>query len=266
MNTAILVEAGLTEAEATAYTFLVENSPIAPPRLAELIMESRTNTYKLLESLEELGLAQKDESDKKLKYWAKNPSTLLQHVKEKQEQAELKTKKLQSSLPSLVNTFLKHNEQPGVRFYQGKTGISEMYQDQLNSAKQITMVRSLHDIEFFGGFPEISKIREEFNKSSISRHMITPDSKEARIDWKNHDKKSSNTRTWLRANEYTSAVEWAVYDNNLAIISFGQEAIGMIIESQQIADSFLQILNLVSDGSKSKKDYHLLPKLVSHKD
>lgn len=242
MNKSILVEAGLTEAEANTYTFLVENSPIAPPRLAELIKESRTNTYKLLESLEELGLAQKDESDKKIKYWAKNPSVLLENVKKQQEEAELNAKKLQSSLPSLVNKFLEHNEQPGVRFFQGKDGIKQIYEDIIVSCKTAYIIRSPFDNKFLSDefYNDYQKRRAD---AGITTYICS-----SNISSAISDDRHKKIRTFLPETSYDSPVEYNVYANKVAIISFDKEAIGMIIESPQIAKSMKQLFQLVSKG------------------
>jgi sugar-specific transcriptional regulator TrmB len=248
MNTAILVEAGLTEAEASAYVFLVQNNPIAPPRLAELINESRTNTYKLLESLEDLGLAQKDESEKKIKYWAKNPNALLQHVNDKREEAELNAKKLQTSLPSLVNDFLKHNEQPGVRFFQGKEGIKQIYEDTLNSGKDIYVIRSNADREMMSldFYHNHSKKR---SKTGIKTTVLTPSSKQV---WDDETDKNYNIcRIQIPENTYTAPVEINIYANKVGLISFGEEAIGTIIESPQIAESMRQLFKLAQAGANS---------------
>jgi sugar-specific transcriptional regulator TrmB len=262
MNTTILVEAGLTEPEANAYTFLVTNSPIAPPRLAELIKESRTNTYKLLESLEELGLAQKDESEKKIKYWAKNPSSLLQVVQEKKQIAELQAKKLESSLPDLVNEFLKHNEQPGVRFFQGKEGIKQIFADQIATGKNVTFVRSTADSKLYG-HKTMRELRTVFAQNNIYRKTFSPDSPDIPINWKDSDESRLLTRTFMHKNDYTASVEWDVYGDKLAIISYGEEAIGMIIDSPQVAEGFKQLLNLVDKGLISSKDYDTLPQLAN---
>jgi sugar-specific transcriptional regulator TrmB len=262
MDTTILVEAGLTEAEASAYTFLVKNSPIAPPRLAELISESRTNTYKLLESLEELGLAQKDESDKKIKYWAKNPNALLQHVVEEKEEAELKAKKLQSSLPSLINDFLKHNEQPGVRFFQGKEGIKQIFADQISAGKNVTFVRSTSDSKLYGS-KQMRELRSEFASSGIKRLVFSPDSPSIPLKWQETDKERLIERVFMEEDDYTASVEWDVFGDKLAIISYGEEVIGMIIESPQIAEGFRQLLKIAEKGLKSRKNYNELPRLAN---
>lgn len=248
MNTTILVDAGLTEAEAAAYTFLVQNSPIAPPHLAELINESRTNTYKLLESLEELGLAQKDESEKKIKYWAKNPNALLQRVKDEQQEAELKAKKLQSSLPSLVNDFLKHNEQPGVRFFQGKEGIKQIYEDTLKSKKDVYLIRSDADRKMMSLDFYINHSKKRAD-AGINTTILTNVSSKSWSD--ETDNKFNICRINIPESSYTAPVEINIYDDKVGLISFGEEAMGMIIESSQIAQSMKELFELAKIGALS---------------
>jgi len=262
MNTAILVESGLSDAQAAAYSFLMQNSPIAPPALALLIEESRTNTYKVLEQLEELGLAQKDESAKKIKYWAKNPSSLLQLVKDRQQEAELQAKKLESSLPSLVHDFMKHNEQPGVKFYQGKEGIKEIFNDQIKTCEELTIVRTISDSTLYGS-DTMREMRNLFAKNNIKRTVFSPDSPSIPIRWRDTDGPRLIERVFMEKEDYTASVEWGVYDDKLAIISYGQEVIGMIIESPQIAEGFKQLLSIAEKGLKNRNDYHKLPTLAA---
>lgn len=93
--------------------------------------------------------------------------------------------------------------------------------------------------------------------------MITPDSKDTKINWEESDYKSGNTRVWLKENDYTASVEWSKFGDKLAIISFGEEAIGMIIESRQIAESFQQIADIISRLVNTDSDYKHLPVLAS---
>lgn len=258
MNTTILVEAGLTEAQAIAYKKLVENSPITPPALTDLTKESRSNTYKILEQLEDLGLAQRDESEKKIKYWAMNPAALLQHVEEEQHKSELRAKQIKNSLPELVNTYLKHNEQPGIYHYQGKGGIVDIYDDQKAEGKNITFIRSTDDVRFFS-YEEMRKLRGSFAKKGVNRHVFSPDARDVPINWRETDPIRKLTRTWMKTKDYTAPVEISVYGNKVSFISFGEEAIGMVIESQQIALAMKQIFSMLDEGLKRRPDYKKLP-------
>lgn len=66
MNTKTLLEAGLSESQAKAYVALIQQGQLSPPQLADQVKESRTNSYMILEKLEELGLVKKVISKKNL--------------------------------------------------------------------------------------------------------------------------------------------------------------------------------------------------------
>lgn len=265
MNQAILQEAGLTKAEAQIYTILVKNSPSTPPQLASTANESRTNTYKLLDSLEQLGLVTRDESQPKLRYWANNPSVLLDQLKKRRSEVESAEKRFQSSLPGLVDEYFKHSEQPAIRYFHGIDGIEEVYKDQLKTKQPVTFVHSIGIRDFFG-VEKMHHIRNEFPKHKIRRHAFYPDVPQAiqpgepTLPVHESDAFMLMTRTWLDENDLHSPVEWSVYGNKLSIISLGNEVVGMIIESKQIADSFQEILTLLDTHIKKQPGYSQLPK------
>ena len=67
-------------------------------------------------------------------------------------------------------------------------------------------------------------------------------------------------RTWYLQEDYTAPVEWSVYGNKVSVISFGQEVIGMVIDSPQIAESLRQIFGMLDEGLKRRPGYNKLPK------
>lgn len=264
MNEEILQQAGLTKAEATIYTLLVKNSPCPPPKLAELASESRTNTYKLLDTLEEKGLVSRDTTQKKLRYWANNPSHLLDSLKKQRADVEATEKRYQDSLPSMLDEYFKYSEQPSVRYFHGKAGVKEVYEDQLKAGDPVTIVHSPALVQSFGA-QEMHTIRNQFPKQGVDRHVfytdVTPmiDPGEKTIPIAESDKLMRTTRTWLREGDLNEPVEWAVYGNKLSIISLGNEFIGMIIESPQITASFREILSLLDRKVRAEPSYARLP-------
>ena len=264
MNESILQEAGLTKAEARLYACLVKNSPASPPKLANLVNESRTNAYKILDSLEELGLVQKDETEKKIKYWASNPSSLLNLLKENRAKLESKEKRFQAALPSLIDEYFQYSEQPAIRYFHGSAGIGQIYKDQLADSHPITFIHSIGVRDYFG-VNKMHNIRNDFPKHKIKRHVFYPDiaqhleSSDKRMPVAESDKIMLLTRTWLSEHDLKSPVEWAVYGDKLSIISLGTEVVGMIIESPQIASSFLEILNMLRKGIEARPEYKKHP-------
>lgn len=239
-----MLDLGLTKSQAKAYLCLVQFGPSYPPGLAKKISESRTNTYKVLDKLVELGLARKKESLKKMLYTAGHPSALETLAKKHREEVLSQEHKINTSMPTLLNFFYTYSEQPGVRFFQGKDGIKNIFDDMLRTRQNIYLVRSPADIEFYDE-KFFSEFKAKRAKLGIKTYALTPD-----ISSANHDEQIDKTnlffRSWIGKDDYTGSVEWNMYGNKLAIISYGEEAIGMIIESPLIAESFRQLFELLS--------------------
>ncbi len=258
MDRKTLLNAGLTNSQADAYQALVKHSPSTPPTLSKLISESRTNTYKLLEQLEELGLAERDESQKKLQYHAKSPDALMDLTRANLMKAEAANNQISANLESLRLEFYRYNQQPGVRFFQGRDALRQIYDDQIDTAQPVNYFRSIHDVKFFS-YDEMRKLRGSFGLAGIKRHVFSPDARDVPINWQETDKIRLLERTWLKPELYTAPVEVAVYGNKVSMLSFDKEAVGTVIESPQIAEALRQIFELADMGAKSVSGYNNMP-------
>lgn len=262
MNEELLTNLGLNQTQAKAYLALVRHGSLTPPELAKKTGETRTNAYTVLDRLVELGLAKKDDSKKKLVYRVENPVALEKLVKQHRDEALKREKLVKDSMPALLNFFYTYSEQPGVRFFQGKDGLKEIFNDQIRTGKEVTFIRSTKDRDIYG-HDYMRELRGKFAKLGIKRKTFSPDSSSIPKDWKQTDKPRLLERTFIPADDYTASVEWVKYANKLAIISYGEEVMGIIIESPQIAEAFEQILNMLDKGLRADPDYKNLPKLAA---
>lgn len=260
-----LMRLGLSESLAATYITLLQHGKLRPPELARLNHETRTNAYALLDRLVELGLAKKVQDGKKTLYEAEHPMALEQLVKRQRDEALERERLTQDAMPELTNLYQFGSERPGVRFYQGKEGIEEIYKEQVRTAEPITYIRSQADFDLLG-FPFAHAIRTLAPRAGIKRHAFTPDCAEVLVNWREADKQWLLTRTWYQSEDYTAPVEWSVFGNKVAAISFGKEAIGLIIDSPQIAESLRQMFSMMDKGLHSRKDYDKLPRLAALKD
>lgn len=240
-----LSAAGLSPTLAKAYSELVTHRSVAPAPFSVAIGETRTNTYKLLDELVALGLAEKYEAKKKLRYRAQNPQRLMQLAQERREALHHQEKVMQQHVMDLTREFNQVSEQPGVRFYQGKSSMRRVYTEMLETGADLYLIRSPHDVNFFDKdmFQDLLKAR---TTQGINTYALTPD-----VDSANHnpalDRANNMFRTWLPEHDYTAPVEWNIAGNKVAIVSYGKEAFATILESQQIADSLRQLFNLIRD-------------------
>jgi sugar-specific transcriptional regulator TrmB len=244
MNTDLLVSIGLTESQAKAYLTLVQHGKLTPPVLAAKISETRTNTYKILERLAEMQLVAKDPHENKTTYRIQSPLALEALAREHRNQALAKEKRIKDSLPTLLSYFYTYAEQPGVRFFQGKEEIKEIFNDMLRTRKDVYLLRSPADVTFYDEM-FFADFRKKRTKLGIKTHALTPNVASA-VHNEDVDHINNFTRSWIPADAYTASVEWDIYGDKVALISYGKEAIGLIIESPQIAESFKQVFRLAS--------------------
>lgn len=258
MDIRLLEDIGLTNVQAKTYASLVERGESGAPAIATTIGESRTNAYKVLDKLCELGLANKEQIGKRVRYFPANPAALEQLVNQQTNEVQLRDRKLKAAMPGMLDFFFARSEQPGIRFFQGKDGIEKIYKDQLITGKPIRIVRSWKDRDFFGK-GVYSTWRKRPAKYGIPTIMHSPDVPDANNN-PELDKKLLFSRTWMDREDYTAPVEWDIYGDKVSVISFGEEAIGMIIESPQIAESMRQMFEIMGRGLRANPEYSSLPK------
>ncbi len=264
MDVHILEDIGLTKVQAEAYKKLIEVGLSSAPALAGLIGESRTNGYKVLDKLVDLGLAVKEAVGGKFKYSATSPAALEQFVKQQAETVRQKQRRLNIELPRLLDYYFAHSERPSIRYFEGKDGIVSIYKDQVATQDQMYYIRTPSDLSYLG-FDELHHLRNLYPKFGIQRHVIIQDSSpadiptEERIPVEESDKHMLINRTWIHENDYTAPVEWAAYGNKLSIVQYGEEAMGMVIESAPIAEAFRQIFTLLNEGLRRRPEYNKMP-------
>jgi sugar-specific transcriptional regulator TrmB len=258
-----LSAAGLTATEAKCYGVLLEKPAWKPAELAKSVGETRTNCYKILDNLVAVGLAERFDQDKKLHYRATNPGRLLELAYNARQAREMAEKELNVSTENLLATYYQTHERPGIRYFQGEAGLKEIYLDQINTRQPIYIIRPDYNMDIYD-FDYMREIRHLARRAGIQRFAITPDRLKAPKNYLESDPFMLLTRTWMRAGDYTAPVEWVAYGNKLAIMSFGKEAIGMIIESPQVAEAFRQLYKLMDQGLRRMPDYGSLPRKAQY--
>lgn len=254
-----LSAAGLSQTEAKCYTALLGKAEWKPAELAKNVQETRTNTYKILDNLVSMGLAERFDKDKKLHYRATNPMKLLDMARARRAAMEASEKELELQADNLVREYVKNNEQPGVRYFQGQDGIKEIFTEIAGARSEVTFVHTTAGMDFYG-LEAMHNLRVLGINAGVKRRALTPDGPKAAKDYIESDAASHLTRTWLKEDDYTAPVEWGAFDDKLYVISYGREALGLVIQSQQIATAFTQLFKLLERGQRLLPDYDALPK------
>lgn len=258
MDNEKLIAAGLSEQQASAYALLLEKGAVSPPDAAIPLGLSRSNAYKLLDKLAELGLANKSEKSKKIVYSPANPMSLSNLVAEQRNLAAKQEEAVNAVLGDLLAKYHSHTEQPSVEVVSGRASVANAYRNQIRQLETIYFIRSRADIPVMG-FDTMHEIRVMPERHGVKRHGITPDLSTGTTST-NGDKRSNLERTWVRQEDYDAPVEWSVSGSSVLIVLFGSEPHAITITNPVVADAFRQIWNLLNQCLQAMPYYKTLPR------
>jgi predicted transcriptional regulator len=259
----ILIDAGLTKLQAQAYLYLLENGSALPKTLMSELNISRTNTYKVLESLDKFGLARKEIRKNKTIYYPEDPTSLASLVAEKRNIVLSLEHKVNKAMQQLNSSYRKHQNNIKVETLTGKQLIIASYDQQSQQRQPIYFLKSRADITFMG-FDTMDDIRNNQGKLSRHRYGITTDSIEAPKN-ENIDKRTGLTRTWIKEDVYTAPVEWSVSGNSIIIQVFEGDGKTVIIRNELIAESFRQMWHITDKALRNTATYKMHPNKASRK-
>jgi len=244
----ILKELGIKDREIDIYLAALEGSPCSVIDLAKRTGMKRTSIYNFINNMIRRGLIIPTASGKKFLYAATNPNDLIQIVDKQKE-------KLLEIIPELSLIFTKSgSKKPKIRFYEGIEGLKEVYNDTLDQKEGSEILAYANFEEVYRIFPETfrkSYLNKRVNRKKIFTKAIARIGKYAQVHSKLNKKELRET-ILIPEKEFPISNEINIYDDRVAILSFGDEKIGVIIESRQIADTQRAIFNLLWKNLKKK--------------
>ncbi len=243
---ASLLSIGLSEKEANVYLALLEMGKGTVARIARKASINRTTGYDILDNLVAKGLASVSGKEPKQEYVAEAPDKLKSLI-----ESEIEKKKQELELAEKVIPQLKsiHNisERPKVMFYEGKEGLEQVYEDTLTSHEQIRAYANVNEMHTAlpHYFPRYYLRRTSKN---ISIRAIIP-ANEKGLERASKDKQETRESALVPADKYYFSPEINIYDNKVMIASW-KEKLGIIIESQEIAEAMKTIYELAWTEAK----------------
>jgi HTH-type transcriptional regulator, sugar sensing transcriptional regulator len=230
----VLTNLGLNEKEAKVFLALTEQGTAVVSTISQAAGINRVTTYDVLEKLKQRGLVSFF-TKSKVKYFSGiNPEILL-------EEFEKRTNDLRVHLPKF-KTLTGEISHPRVRYFEGLDGIKAIYADTLTSKT---------DILNFSNSDEIRKKWHNYDEEYVEKRAkkgiflrgVCPKDKAGEIVHAEDEKYHREIRL-VNSSEFNFTNEINIYDDKVAIISFKEELIGMIIESHEIANSQRAIFNM----------------------
>jgi len=237
---AILAEAGFQEKEAHLYLAGIELGGATIQQLAKYAGIKRPTAYDVMESLEKKGLFSLSERGKKKYFLAEDPENILRILKSR-EHAFL------TALPELKMLLGAGSKKPRVRFFEGVEGLKTIYWDTLESKKTLLVYGSIDSM--WSVIPQ--EFKKEYVGERIKRNLharcIVP-ATPATQEYTRRDKEELRQMILIPPDQFQFSNEINIYNNKVAIFSFS-EKIGVIIESEKIAETQRSIFELAWLGA-----------------
>lgn len=241
---------GLSDLQAKAYIYLLDAAfGKKPAQIARALGISRTNAYKVLDSLVEYDLVRRSETGKTLIYIAENPIALTNFAAKARNHAREVEASVKDSMRLLQKRYQKKLRHADVQISHGKEAIILALRKQIHPNGTLHFIRSRADIPFMG-FEAMHKLRYEPSEHGMQRFGITPQALEANPD-PAKDLKTNLTRTFIPSSDYTSPVEWTVSGDELAIINYTDSGTAIRIKDEHVAESFRQIWHILDKQLRS---------------
>lgn len=268
MYKTLFESAGLSAEEADIYELLLQYGPQGVGELMKRVSGiKRGLLYKVLERLEKRGLLTAQKQEGVTRFVPESPDVLLRCLADQEELLKRSRQGLESALPELKAKFTLSTERPVLRFFEGVEGLRAMYEDQLESgAKESYFIRSAKAKVYRDAFGKwFTFFLQKRAKLGIKVHALTVDDEET-----NHDPEvdavRNVVRTWLRPEDYQAPIEIDAYGDRVAILSYGKEIFGIVIESAPIAQALRELFILADKGAKTLTIAHDHPTPRSYRD
>lgn len=245
-----IISLGFSDKEAAVYLVLLSLGKGTVTEISRGAEINRTTGYTILDSLVSKGLATISGKEPKQEYIAESPDSILQMLRRKKSEVDLFLEKANVMIPQLKS--IQHvGDRPQVRFYEGKQGLEQVYEDTLTATEEIRAYATVDDMHTAlpHYFPKYYKRRA--NKGIAIRAIIpsTPIGKVRATQ----DKAEKRRTALIPPNKYYFSPEINVYDNKVMIASW-REKLGIIIESTEIADAMKKIFELA--WAEAKRLHH----------
>lgn len=227
----IIETVGLSEKEAKIYTALLSLGEASVIEIAKKAGLKRTTVYNLLPGMIENGFVQTVLKKKKRFYFIEDVRDLESKLRSREDQLS----KILPELQAIHNIF---PFKPKITYYEGFDGLKAIFLDTVKSSKpgdEILEIIGTKDVyKFFT--PEFAQ--EYWNlrlKNKLNLKMIAPRGPES-IDAYKRGREHLRQTKFLEEPKTQFQSSMDIYGNKVAIVSYTENFMGVIIESKQISD------------------------------
>ena len=240
----LLTELGLTRNEAAVYLYLLRHVGQAAIAISKGTGISRTNTYYVLDRLEEKGLVSKSTIGTKAVFRGEHPLSLNRYLDDRLRRMETSRGHLHSMMGELVSEFNLSEHRPGVFRFEGREGLLRAYDELLKDQSDIISLQDHQAVErFLGDYSR--QFTAQRLRLRVAHRIITP----ASAATQRNEPLNENVRREFRYIDplrLPFTMDLKVSNKKLAMTTFVEDsAVGIVIIDKEINKNFHSLLEFV---------------------
>ncbi len=152
---------GLSTDESRVYLSLLEKSALTALQISRDLHIGRTKVYRVLDKLEDLGLAIEKKGDRGARFEATTPKQLELLIKKKEGEVGKLKESLPVVLEELSSVEVSGDETSKVLYYEGQEGLEQVTWNSLKAEDELRIFE-IKDMSAFLDYGFTEKVREEF--------------------------------------------------------------------------------------------------------
>lgn len=231
----VLHALGLEPASALVFTYLVENGEQGATALQTNTHLSKAGLYDALNSLLAREFVTYRKNGRTAFYTAVHPSKLLGLIEERKRATDTLAASAEEVIRSLTGSYNLHQNQPGVRYFEGVEGIREVLQNSLRVSG--STILTIGDLEMW--VRQFASINDAYvatrKEKKIRKRAITDDRPFHREFLKSYDRSLTDTRLLTNLPQPFANGIVEIYEDKVAYITFrNSHLVGVIIQDPVI--------------------------------
>jgi sugar-specific transcriptional regulator TrmB len=235
----VLEQFGLGGKKADVYLAALELGSSTVIDISKKAGIKRTTCYDVLLDLISEGLISETTKGKKRLFVGEDPEKIQRNLKNKE-------RLFSEILPQLQSINNIRGSKPKIRFYEGKEGLKEVYEDTIKHGGEILGFASYDIISVLGKDWANEYLRKRV-RAGIYAKGIMPAVEPLMRDFISKDQEQRRSTKVIDPKKYPFSIEINTYGHNRVALMSAKEEIGLIIEGQEIHSTMKLIFQLIWD-------------------
>lgn len=235
----ILEQFGLHGRKADVYLAALELGSGTVIDISKKASVKRTTCYDILQDLMRDGLISETVKGKKRLFVGEEPEKIQRQLKQKE-------RLFSEILPQLQSIHNVRGSKPKIRFYEGKKGILDVYEDTLKYKTEILSFASEHVLKAFT-LEEAKEYINKRKKNGIWEKIILPKISFMVEEFISKDAEQMRSSKLIDPQKYPFTIEINIYGHNKVALMSAKEEVGLIIEGAEIHNTMKLIFQLIWD-------------------